>query len=214
MDKKIRLLICDDHPVLLSGLVATMKSHPVDVVGQVSDSSLIVDQYSALRPDVVVLDIAFEAGAPNGLHVAAQIRTIDSQARIVIYSQFDTDEFIKEAYKLRCSAFVTKKSSFSVLMEAIQRASEGKPYFLPDVAERLAHLNYAEVESPLAQLDPREFDVFKRIARGDIKEEICSELKLSTRSIEVITKSIKEKLKVDRNAALTLLAVKHGVIAP
>lgn len=214
MDQKIRLLICDDHPVLVSGLVATMKSHPIDVVGQVSDSNAIVSHYNELKPDVVVLDIAFDEGTPNGLEVAEKIRELDPHARIVIYSQFDTDEFIKRAYKLRCAAFVTKKSSFAVLMEAIQRASEGKPYFLPDVAERLAHLNYAEDASPFANLDQREFDVFKRIARGDTKEEICAELKLGTRLIELITKSIKTKLKVERNAALTLLAVKHGVLAP
>jgi two-component system, NarL family, invasion response regulator UvrY len=214
MEQKLRILICDDHPVLVSGLVATMRSHPVEVVGQVSDSTLIVDAYRELSPDVVVLDIAFAIGAPTGLEIAGQLRKLDAASRIVIYSQFDTDEFIKEAYRLKCSAFVTKNTSFSVLMEAIQRAYQGRPYFLPDVAERLAVINYGGDDSPRTKLDDREFDVFKRVARGDVEKEICAELQLSPRTIQLITKSIKQKLGVQRVAALTLLAVKYGVIAP
>jgi two-component system, NarL family, invasion response regulator UvrY len=214
MEKRIRVLFCDDHPLMVTGMIAAMESAGIDVVASVTDPTLIVSEFLRVKPDVIVLDIAYAQSSVNGLDIALEIKKLDEKARIVILSQFESDEFIKDAYRLKCSAFVTKRALISNLTEAIRRAHESKPYFLPDVAERLALLNYGHDESPRATLDDRQFEVFKRVAVGDTVKEICEALKLSPRTIETTIKEMKDKLNCQRNAAITLLAVKYGYIEP
>jgi two-component system, NarL family, invasion response regulator UvrY len=212
-EERIRVLVCDDHPVIGSGLPATLKPYPIDVVGDVRDSNDIVAAYLEHQPDVVLLDIRYGPDMPTGFDVAAQLQKIATNVRIVFYSQFEDDQTIQDAYRLRCSAFVTKTTAIKTLVDAIKRAHDGKPYFLPDIAERLALLGLKGDDSPRAKLDARDFEIFKQLALGHTQEEIATTLNLGLKTVNIASRTIREKLGVTRNADLTLLAVKHMVIS-
>lgn len=211
--KPIRVLIADDHPLIILGLTTALEEHDVKVVERVSVAEEILDTYAETRPDVLVLDIRFGEGL-TGLEVAGRILQRFPNARIVFYSQFDQDETMREAYRLGGAAFIPKNTAPALIAEAIKKAHAGQTYFLPEIAERLALIGVRGDESPQAKLEPRELEIFKMMARGLTNEEIGQTMNVTSRTISNISSLVKEKLGVERAADITLLAVKHMMIEP
>ncbi|MCC9597958.1 response regulator transcription factor [Rubrivivax sp. JA1055] len=209
----VRVLLADDHPVIIEGLRAALVRHDVEVVGQVECAQQVVSAYLEAKPDVLVLDVRFGPG-PTGLDVARSLRERAPAARIVFYSQFDQDEVIREAYRLGAAAFITKNTLPAELAAAIHAAADGKTYFLPAIAERLALLGLRGEESPRARLEARELDIFVQLATGATNNEIAERMGLSTKTISTIAQAVKEKLGVHRPAEITRLAMRYGLIEP
>ncbi len=210
---KIRVLLADDHPIVMTGFAMSLADFGMDVVGQAKTPGEARSMYAALKPDVAVLDIRFGEEL-TGLDAAQAILKDDPGARIVFLSQFDQDSLIKETYRLGGRAFVTKDCDPSELATAVRRAHNGELYFLPQIAERLANLSVRGDVSPQSQLDARGLDIFKLMAEGLTNAEIAEQLNLSTKTISNISQSIKERLGVHRQAHITKLAVKYGLIEP
>lgn len=210
---RTRVLIADDHPLIIEGITAALRRLGLNVVGHVQTAAEVIPKYIDCRPDVLVLDVRFGPG-PTGLDVARELLSDHPEALIVFYSQFDQDEIIREAYRLGGAAFITKNSPPEALVRAIDEVSQGKTFFLPEIAERLALLGVRGDESPRAKLEPREVEVFALIAAGFTNVEIAERMGLSAKTISTISQAIKEKLGLYRTADLTRLAMKHGLIEP
>jgi two-component system, NarL family, invasion response regulator UvrY len=207
----IRVLLADDHPLLIAGFAMALKGLGVEVVGQARTPGEAIDQFRSLRPDVLVLDIRF-GGRSTGLDAAKAAKAEFPDAKIIFLSQFDADSLITEGY--RGYAFITKDCNAADLAAAINKANNGETYFLPAIAERLAILTIKGDRSPQTVLDDKELEIFRRLARGLTQSEIAEEMKLSLKTISVTTQSIKDKLGVRRPADITLLAVKHDMLRP
>lgn len=213
MQNGIRVLLADDHPIVMTGFAMSLNNLGIKVLGQAKTPQEAFEQYAALQPDVVILDIRFGADL-TGLDVARDILAQYADARIIFLSQFDQDALIKEAYRLGAKAFVTKDCDPADLATAVQRAHQGELYFLPQIAERLANLSVRGDESPQSLLNERDLEIFKLMAEGLTNAEIAERLDLSLKTISNVSQTIKEKLGVHRPAYITKLAVKHGLIAP
>lgn len=183
------------------------------VVGEVMSAGDVVPRVKQLRPDVAVLDVRFGPG-PTGLDVARELLAQQPGSRVVFYSQFDQDEVIRDAYRLGGAAFVTKNQKPEILFEAITVAAQGKTFFPPAIAERLAVLGLHGDESPRARLDARELEVFLHLASGLNNNEIAEQMGLSSKTIGMVGQTVREKLGVQRGAELTRLAVRYGLIDP
>lgn len=207
----IRVLLADDHPIVMTGFAMSLAAEGMQVVGQAKTPQEAVAQFELMHPDVLVSDIRFGAEL-SGLDAAKSILEKFPQARIVFLSQFDQDALIKETYKLGAKAFVTKDCDPSELAVAVQKASQGELYFMPTIAERLANLSVLGDASPQTLLDERSLEIFKLMAEGLTNVEIAEKLDLSQKTISNISQSVKEKLGIHRPALLTRLAVKHGLI--
>jgi DNA-binding NarL/FixJ family response regulator len=206
-------MLADDHPIVMTGFAMSLEGVGMDVVGQAKTPSEAAAMYAAHKPDVLVLDIRFGTEL-TGLDAAQQILKADPGAKIVFLSQFDQDSLIKETYRIGAHAFVTKDCDPADLATAVRHAHEGKLYFLPQIAARLASLAVRGDVSPQSQLDQRELEIFKLMAEGLTNAEIAERLNLSTKTISNSSQSVKEKLGVHRQAYITKLAVKHGLIEP
>jgi DNA-binding NarL/FixJ family response regulator len=206
-------MLADDHPIVMTGFAMSLSGHGMDVVGQAKTPDEAVTMYDELRPDVLVLDIRFGTEL-TGLDAAQQVLKAHPRAKIVFLSQFDQDSLIKETYRLGAHAFVTKDCDPADLATAVRQANEGKLYFPPEIAERLASLAVRGDVSPQSQLDERGLEIFKLMAEGLTNAEIAERLNLSTKTISNISQAVKEKLGVHRQAYITKLAVKHGLIEP
>lgn len=209
--KRLRVLIADDHPLIVEGLTTALARYGIDAVGRAGTAEEVLARYEECHPDVVVLDVRFGEGR-SGLEAARELMDKDPGARVVFYSQFDTDEIIQEAYRRGGSSFITKNTPAEVVAKAIEQAAGGKIYFLPQIAVRLATIGVKGKESPLAMLSPREVDVFRLMALGRTNNEIAEELGLSPKTISMTSHKIKETLQVHRPAEVTLLAVKYGAV--
>jgi two-component system invasion response regulator UvrY len=210
---KIRVMLADDHPIVMTGFAMSLQGQGLEVVAQARTPEEALAQFQQLRPDVIVLDIRFGEQL-TGLDVAKQILAQTPAAAIVFLSQFDQDSLIKETYRLGGRAFMTKDCDPADLAAAVRRAQEGELYFLPQVAERLANLSVRGDASPQSQLDERALEIFTLMAEGLTNAEIAEKLDVSTKTISNISQAVKEKLGVHRPAYITRLAVKHGLIEP
>ena len=209
----IRVLLADDHPIVMTGFAMSLAAEGLDVVGQARTPAEAIAMYAELKPDVAVLDIRFGTEL-TGLDAAQAILKTSPDAKLIFLSQFDQDSLIKETYRLGAHAFVTKDCDPADLATAVRHAHEGKLYFLPHIASRLASMAVRGEVTPQSQLDERGLEIFKFMAEGMTNAEIAERLDLSTKTISNISQSIKEKLGVHRQASITLLAVKHGLIEP
>ena len=209
----IRVLLADDHPIVMTGFAMSLESEGMQVLGQARTPQEALAQFGALQPDVLILDIRFGAEL-TGLDAARQVLQKYPGANIVFLSQFDQDALIKETYRLGARAFVTKDCNPADLALAVRRASTGELYFMPPIAERLANLSVRGDASPQASLDERELDIFTSMAEGLTNVEIAEKLNLSAKTISNVSQTIKEKLGIHRPALITKLAVKHGLIEP
>ncbi|MFZ6756952.1 response regulator [Undibacterium sp. Ji50W] len=209
----IKVLLADDHPIVMTGFAMSLSNLGIKVLGQAKTPQEAFELFATLQPDVVILDIRFGAEL-TGLDAARNILAKFPVAKIIFLSQFDQDALIKEAYRLGAKAFVTKDCDPADLANAVQRAHQGELYFLPHIAERLANLSVRGDESPQSLLSERDLEIFKLMAEGLTNAEIAERLELSLKTISNVSQTIKEKLGVHRPAYITKLAVKHGLIAP
>jgi two-component system invasion response regulator UvrY len=209
--EKIKVLLADDHPVVMGGFAMALAGFGIDVVGQARTPAEAVEAYHALAPDVAILDMRF-GEQMTGMDVARQILATAPQARIVFLTQFDQDALVKEAYRIGARALVTKDCDPAELVSAVQRAARGELYFMPAIAERLASLSVLGEQSPQALLDERSLEIFKLMAEGLTNAEIAEKLGVSSKTISNSSQAIKDKLGVERAADITRLAVRHGVL--
>jgi two-component system, NarL family, invasion response regulator UvrY len=206
-------MLADDHPIVMTGFAMSLSEQGIDVIGQAKSPDEAVAMYKQEKPDVAVLDIRFGTEL-TGMDAAHQILKSQPNAKIIFLSQFDQDSLIKETYRLGAHAFITKDCDPAELANAVRLAHEGKLYFMPQIAERLASLAVRGDVSPQSQLDQRSLEIFKLMAEGLTNAEIAEKLDLSTKTISNISQAVKEKLGVHRQAYITKLAVKHGLIEP
>lgn len=209
----MRVLLADDHPIVMSGFALSLKSKGIEVIGEVTTPKEAVESYEKLQPDVLMMDLRFGEKL-TGLDAAKTILERYPKANILFLSQFDQDSLIKQTYSIGGRGFLTKDISAADLAQAVSDAGRGETYFLDRIAKRLANLSVKGDQSPGAVLDTREFDVFLLTAKGRTTQEISDQLGLSPKTISNVAHSLKEKLGTNRIADLTLLAVKHGYIEP
>lgn len=210
---QLRVLLADDHPIVMSGFALSLQSKGIEVIGQVTTPNEAIESYGKLKPDVLMMDLRFGEKL-TGLDAAKSILERDPKANILFLSQFDQDALIKQTYSIGGRGFLTKDISAGDLAQAVADASRGETYFLDRIAKRLANLSVKGDQSPGAVLDAREFEIFLLTAKGRTNQEMADLLGLSQKTISNVTHQLKEKLGTNRNADLTLLAVKHGYVEP
>jgi DNA-binding NarL/FixJ family response regulator len=213
MQNSTRVLLADDHPIVMTGFAMSLAGHGIEVVGQARSPQEAIEQFHALAPDVAILDIRFGEQL-TGLDTARQILAESPDARIIFLTQFDQDSLIKEAYRIGARAFMTKDCDPADLALAVQRARQGELYFMPQIAERLASLSVRGDVSPQSLLDERSLQIFVLMAEGQTNAEIAEQLDVSSKTISNTSQAIKDKLGVHRAADITRLAVRHGLIQP
>lgn len=209
--KQIRVLLADDHPVVMQGFAACLEESGFDVVGQAKTPEEAVTQYQQLLPDVIVLDIQF-GRKETGIDAAKILLVQFPAIKIVFLSQYDQDTLIQETYTLGAKAFLTKDCDSIDLVNAVNTVFQGERYFLPKIAMRLANLSFGGTKSPVSILDERGIEVLKQMAKGLTIPEIAENLELSPKTISKISQMIKETFDIHRPADITFFALKHGLI--
>ena len=212
--ENISVLFSDDHPLLRAGFTMTLSLEPgIEVVGE-SDTALnAIEEYKRLKPDVTVMDILFSGHTTTGLDALKKILEYDSRAAVVVLSQHDQPNLIRESYQIGAKSFIPKDAEPEILIKAIKLAAEGKEYFLPGIAEKLAILStQVEEKSPQEILTKREYAVYCLVAEGKTSPEMAEILGVSVKSVANALYNLRKKLGITRNAEIAKHAIKHGVI--
>ncbi|MBX2807669.1 MAG: response regulator transcription factor [Cellvibrionaceae bacterium] len=210
-NKAIKILVADDHKILMDGLVSALAGAAFEVVAMVRNPEEVLPAYMESAPDVVISDMKFNDREMTGLDVIEQITDRDSHAKIIIFSQYDSIELIRSAYALGAKAFVTKSMDID-LNNVIQEVYSGSVFFEPSVSERLAKYAIQGTASPRDVLNDRELSILCLLAKGCTQKEIAEQMHLSLRTVNSVHAAIREKLQIERPSHLTLLAVQYNLI--
>jgi DNA-binding NarL/FixJ family response regulator len=215
--KPIRILLADDHNVMRRGLRLLLESQPgFSVVGEAADGHQAVEQAQALRPDVVVLDIAMPH--LNGAEAAHRINELLPNTAIVILSMHSDESYVLRALKAGAKGYLVKDSAESDLIGAIKAVSAGKAFFSPEVSKVLVEDYVREmrsrgVDDSYELLTTRERETLHLLAEGKSNKDIAALLKLSLFTVETHRRNLQEKLNLHSLAELILYAVRKGVIS-
>jgi DNA-binding NarL/FixJ family response regulator len=211
--KKPRLLVADDHPLILEGL-ARILEHQYEIVGSAGDGRLLVEEAERVRPDVVVLDIALPL--LNGIEAARQINRSLPAAKLIIVTQYFDRHYIQAAFRAGASGYVVKQSAASDLLDAVREALAGHYYVSPALRKDLpaALLNPKTNPGELfgGALTPRQREVLQLIAEGKSAKEIASALKISPKTVEFHKAGIMDQLGLRTTAELTRFAIASGIV--
>lgn len=209
---KIRVLLGDDHALILDGVRATLQLH-YEVVGQVTDGKALVAAAERLKPDLIVLDISMPL--LNGFESARRIKELLPSTKLIFLSQHLQPAYLKQALKVGASGYVLKSGATEELQKAITVVLRGQTYITPsfgdDVIARLWDRS-GEVSNESEELTERQREIVQLIVEGRANKEIADILHLSIKTIEFHRARIMSKLGVRTVAELTKVALQQGLI--
>lgn len=201
----IRVLLVDDHPVLRMGLAAVLGTYEdVEVVGDTGDPSAVVTLVSALRPDVVVLDLGL--GTANGVDL---IPSLAATSRVLVFTATGAERAVIGALDAGATGFLLKDASHDDLVAGIRSAASGTAVLSPTVAARVLD----RVQRPDQVLTRRELDVLALLAEGLTNRAIAARLFMSESTVKTHLIRVFVKLDVDGRAGAVAEASRRGLIA-
>ena len=201
----VRILIVDDHPVVLAGLTSMLGTQAgIEVVGSAAGGEEALDILRLKPTDLVLLDLRMPG--MNGIDTLHALKRAKIDVRVIILTSFETDEDIYRAVQAGAQGYLVKDAPQSDMIEAIWAVHAGKRYFPRHIASRLAE------RMMRTNLSARELEVLVLIARGLTNKEIGSALQISGNTVRNHVNSIIDKLEVaDRTEAATT-AIHRGII--
>ncbi|KKB12435.1 LuxR family transcriptional regulator [Devosia geojensis] len=209
MSDPIRVLICDDHPLVLEGIRSVLETYGhIQVVGAVGSAEAALALAQTTAPDVVMLDINMPQ--LSGLDAVELFRERLPNARLLMLSMHDSREYISTAVMYGASGYILKDVSTGEIVSAIETVAAGGSYFSSGVADVL--LQRRGRNDAAMPLTTREQAVLLLLARGKSNKDVAVELDISVRTVETHRKNIKKKLGIATTAGLTRYVIDNGLI--
>jgi len=214
----IRVLVADDQSMVRAGFrMLLSRAEDMEVVAEASNGLEAVDKAARFEPTVVLMDIRMPE--LDGLEATRRILAADENARILILTTFDLDEYVYEALRAGASGFVLKDEPPEQLLAAIRIVAAGEALLSPAVTKRVIQrfTRLPQAAAPPAGLDElteRELDVFRLIARGLSNAEIGQELYISDTTVKTHITHILQKLGLRDRVQAVVLAYQTGIFEP
>lgn len=201
----IRILIVDDHPVVLAGLTSMLSTQPFfEVVGSASGGEEAMQMLRTQNADILLLDLRMSG--MNGVDTLLAMKKERISVRAIILTSFETDEDIYRSVQAGAQGYLLKGAPQADVVEAIHTVHAGRRYFPRQIAARLAE------RIMRSDLTPRELEVLKMLARGLTNKEIGNVLAISGNTVRNHVNSIIEKLEVSDRTEAATTAIQRGII--
>jgi DNA-binding NarL/FixJ family response regulator len=213
----IRVLVADDQSMVRAGFrMLLADEEEIEVVAEASNGLEAVDKAARFDPTVVLMDIRMPE--LDGLEATRRILAADPNARILVLTTFDLDEYVYEALRAGASGFVLKDDSPEQLIAAIRTVASGDALLSPTVTKRVIQ-RFARMPLPtppkeLDELSEREQDVFRLVARGLSNAEIGRELFIGETTVKTHVTHILQKLGLRDRVQAVVLAYQSGLLEP
>ncbi len=207
-ERRIRLLISDDHQVVRVGVRGMLEDEPeFEVVGEATNGREAVELTDRLKPDVVLMDLRMPE--MDGVTAISRIKADHPAIHIIVLTTYETDADILKAIENGATGYLLKDAPREELLQAVRNAAEGRPILASAVAARLMDRVRAPAEEALSA---REIEVLELVAQGTSNKEIARQLWISETTVKSHLLHIFEKLGVkDRTAAVTV-ALRRGIL--
>ena len=208
---KLRVMLVDDHAVVRMGFKLLLETcDDIEVVAEAESGEAACQGCESAAPDVVVMDIAM-AGI-GGIEAIKRLIAKDNHLHILALSAHEDISHPMRALQAGAMGYLSKRSAPEVLIDAIRAVAKGQRYVDSQIAQRIALQAISGGKNPVEKLSAREFEVFAQLARGQSVAQISDTLKLSNSTVGTHLYNIKQKLRLNNQAEMTLLAMRHGLI--
>ena len=211
--KRPRILVADDHSVVLAG-IRSLIEQDWELAGEVRDGRSLVEAALKLRPDLIILDISMPV--MNGLDAARQIRKAWPDAKLLFISMHANRMYLREAMRAGGSGYVLKTSAAEELRPAVQKVLRGQAFasaaFGPDALEMLRPASRRRPAST-GRLTDRQRETLQLVAEGRTNKEIAQILGVSVKTAQFHRGRIMRQLGVHSAVELTALTVIEGLVS-
>jgi DNA-binding NarL/FixJ family response regulator len=211
MATPLRVLLADDHAIVRQGLKLLINNQPdMAVIGESADGNDVLEQATALKPDIIVMDISMPG--TNGLVATRTLKRALPAVTIVALTRHDDDTYLEELLRAGAAGYVLKQSAPIELLQAIRAVAAGGVYVDPAMTSRVADgllARTAEISSqPRAPISERESDVLRLTAIGHSNKEIAAQLAISVKTVEVHKANAMRKLGLTGRVDI----IRYGVL--
>ena len=208
---KLKVMLVDDHAVVRMGFKLLLEAcHDIEVMAEADSGEAACQACEQLRPDVLVMDLAMPG--MGGIEAIKRIRAKHSQVSILALSAHEDVSHPTRALQAGALGYLSKRSAPEVLIDAIRATARGQRYVDSQIAQHIAMQAINGDRNPVGRLSAREFEVFEQLALGQSVAQISESLKLSASTVGTHLYNIKQKLGLNNQAEMTLLALRHGLI--
>lgn len=209
---KLKVMLVDDHAVVRMGFKLLLQAcDDIAVVAEADSGEAACQLLDAAAPDVVVMDLAMPG--MGGMEAIKRLCAKNVRVRILALSAHEDISHPMRALQAGALGYLSKRSAPEVLIDAIRAVAKGQRYVDAQIAQRIAVQAINGDKSPVEKLSSREFEVFAQLARGQSVAQISDTLNLSNSTVGTHLYNIKQKLGLNNQAEMTLLAVRYGVIS-
>ncbi len=205
----MRVLIVDDHPIIVAGCAAMLAGEGDIEVMDARDAEAGLAAYIQHTPDAAVVDIALPGA--SGFELTRRILRFDARARIVVFSMNDDPIFASRALEAGAKAYVTKNDDPYLLLRALREVMAGGVFLMPRIANRIGDGNGAAA-NPLDALSPRELEILRMLGSGLGMGEIAEATRLSYKTVANSCALMKRKLGARTPVELARIAMEHRLI--
>ena len=206
-EEKISLVIVDDHPLVLDGLVSRLeRSDQVEVVGLANNGEEAIKLVEHIMPSVVLMDINMPV--MNGIEAAEIFKEKFPNVKLLVLSMHNDREYVMNMARSGAKGYVLKSASADEMLMAIKAVHMGGVYFSPDIAKILASQPDSYMDDTLSS---REQVVLSLLASGLSNKEMARELDISVRTIDTHRRNIKTKLDISTTPGLVRYALDNGL---
>ncbi len=222
----IRVLLVDDQAMVRAGLRMILDSEPdIEVVGEVEDGEGAAAAVAKHLPDVILMDIRMPG--MDGLAATREVIAAHPEAKVVVLTTFDLDEYVYGALRAGASGFLLKSADGDTLVNAVKIVAGGEALLAPEVTRRVIEefaratrdatapgTEHVMTEEAIGDLSEREVEVLQLMAQGMSNQEIAKELFLSSTTVKTHVSHILTKLGVRDRVQAVVEAYDSGIVAP
>jgi two-component system, NarL family, response regulator NreC len=210
MATAIRLVICDDHALLRSGLQRLLQAEDgFEVVGEAASADEAIQRVAATRPDILLLDLVMPGR--SGIEAMPELLAAAPTTRVLVLSMQDDPTYVRRAFAAGASGYLLKEAADAELVQALRDVAAGRRYVHPLLGARLAAAEgETERHGGVDPLSDREHEVLRLLALGHTNQEIATMLFISVRTAETHRAHIMRKLRISTRAEIVRYALATG----
>jgi DNA-binding NarL/FixJ family response regulator len=208
---KPRILLADDHMLVLDGLRNLLERH-YDLVGTVQDGHSVVNAARRLQPDLVLMDVAMPV--LNGLQAGQRLREHVPNVKLLYVSMYGDAPYVEEALRIGASGYVLKRSGWEELSRAIEAVLAGKQYVSPQLTTTLTQPVMqppTEPDGAMRLLTERQRQILRLVAGGYTAKEIGRMLHITSKTVEFHKGRMMRQLQLQSTVELARYALTHGL---
>lgn len=209
-NKKIRVLLADDHTILRKGVRMLLDSQPdIEVIGEAKTGREAIAEARRLQPDIVIMDVSMPE--LNGIEGTRQICDELLNTKVIGLSMHKDAVYVREILRAGARGYLLKDSEDDDLLKAIRAVHRGEAFLSPSVSDAVLTDYRKHVSNPIDQLTSREREILTMIAEGKSNKEIASGLNLSVYTVESHRGSVMEKLNLHNTGDIVRFALRNGL---